>query len=146
MSDGTDRKTEDGAEPSWQRGEYPPQSPVGFVRSDWRPDAAHSGSQAAPGTAAMVLIFKSIHESSFLDGSLAAPPLFRKCIHCSASCLREAGPQVCGCQSSWTRWFSQAAGKSSFILLEPLTSAALNAPVEPVRCQVIISFTGDLGV
>lgn len=90
------------------------------------------------GTAAMVLILKSIHESPFLDRSLAAPQLFRKCIHCSVSCLREAGPQVCGCQSSWMRWFSQAAGKSSFFLLEPLTSAALNTPVEPILCHVYV--------
>lgn len=81
---------------SWQRADHPFIIQLALCASLEGQKQPTAEAKLLLGTTAMTVILKSFHESLFLDHSLAALQLFRKCI-VSISCSTEAGPQISGC-------------------------------------------------
>jgi len=85
MCGGTNIKQEDGRFCFGKQIETPLVIQLALCASIWRPDAAHSGSQAAPCYISHFMILGNAKQipskpfSFFLDHSLAAVQLFRKC-------------------------------------------------------------------
>lgn len=80
MCDATNRKKEDGRYLFWQRAEYP--FIIHLALCAWFGDQKQPTveTKLLPALTAMIVILKSFHKSLFLDDSLAAVQLFRKCI------------------------------------------------------------------